>query len=125
MVATLTANSPLAVLLLPGQAVNTADRLRTHGWRVLLAESTCQLRRLTMRTEADVVILHAEGEEESGWLTCAKLQRLPRRPKILLVDPDEDDNRDRFASYVGATRVSSAHPKAIVRGALKLGPVGV
>ena len=89
------------VLALPDSplAAETADRLRRSGWRVYRATDCTGLRRLAWRALPEVVVLPAEGFDESGWLTCAKLLRASPRLRVILVGAR--DGRD-YALFVGA-----------------------
>jgi DNA-binding response OmpR family regulator len=95
---------PLAVIAWPDveRAAALARLLSFAGWRVLLAESAARARRLTGRLAPSVVVLAAGLPDESGWLTCAKLQRCRRKPRVVLIDDEEAPGRDRFAAFVGA-----------------------
>lgn len=119
-----TGSNPLTVLLLPEPAP-AVRRLRTEGWRVIAAKDPCQLRRLIVRARPDLVVVHALGEHESGWLTAAKLSRMIPRPEVLLVDPTDDLRHERLARFVGAVRLDSEHPRAIARAAREYAPAGV
>lgn len=97
--------APLAVLGLTDAALAdaTAKLLRADGWQVMVGETAADVRRAAARLHPEVVILDIDMPDESGWLTCAKLQRLRRRPQVILVDHDADPARDDFARFVGAT----------------------
>jgi DNA-binding response OmpR family regulator len=97
--------APLAVLGLTDAALAdaTAKLLRADGWQVMVAETAADVRRASARLRPEVVILDVDPPDESGWLTCAKLQRLRQRPRVILVDADPAPTRDEFAQFVGAT----------------------
>jgi DNA-binding response OmpR family regulator len=96
--------APLAVLGLTDAALAdaTAKLLRADGWQVMVAETAADVRRASARLRPEVVILDVDPPDESGWLTCAKLQRLRSRPRVILVDADPAPTRDEFAQFVGA-----------------------
>ncbi|HEX4590641.1 MAG TPA: hypothetical protein VH120_11965 [Gemmataceae bacterium] len=75
------------VLALPESAVTSeaAERLRESGWRVHRASSCDAVRRMTCRKSPEVVVLPADGFDESGWLTCAKLLRASPRLRVIMV----------------------------------------
>jgi hypothetical protein len=100
-----------AVLALPESplANATADRLRRAGWRVYRATDCAGLRRLAWRVIPEVVVLPADGFDESGWLTCAKLLRASPRLRVILVG--EPGGR-AYARFVGAEALVSADATA-------------
>lgn len=108
---------PLAVLGLTNAALAeaTARRLRSQGWQVLIAGTAAEVRRAAARMAPSIVVLDVDPPDESGWLACAKLQRLRRRPRVILIDNDDNIDRDDFALFVGAVgRVSySIDPLAL------------
>jgi DNA-binding response OmpR family regulator len=80
-------------------------QLQRLGWEVQIAASGPEARRLARLISPAVVLLGAEGRQESGWLTCAKLCReLPEQPVVLVADDPERWQR-RFATFVGAVRL--------------------
>jgi DNA-binding response OmpR family regulator len=96
---------PLAVLGLNDAALAeaTAQRLRSQGWQVLIAGTAAEVRRAAARMAPSIVVLDVDPPDESGWLACAKLQRLRRRPRVILLDNDDNIEGDDFALFVGAT----------------------
>lgn len=91
------------VLALPDSTLKAVltERLRQRGWHVWRAASNCELRKLTATHFPAVVVLAAEGRDESGWLTCAKLLRAQPRLRIVLVGWD-DPEAIELARFVGA-----------------------
>ena len=75
---------------------------RRLGWDVYLAHSGPEARRLARMLEADVVILHAELPEESGWLTCDKLTREQPQTRVVLVNDNHSHRNRELADFVGA-----------------------
>ena len=92
-----------AVLALPESTLSaaTAVRLRRSGWRVFPAATCDAVRGLVSRVTPEVVVLPADGSDESGWLTCAKLLRTSPRLRVILVgDPTADG--PGYVRFVGA-----------------------
>ncbi len=91
-----------AILGLPASALiaATAARLRRKGWRVYFAATCDAVRRLTCRVTPEVIVLPADGSDESGWLTCAKLLReIPQLRMIVVGDATAD--RTEYARFIG------------------------
>jgi DNA-binding response OmpR family regulator len=90
------------VLALPDSQLtaNTADRLHRAGWRVYRATSISTLRRLACRLEPEVVVVPAEGSDESGWLTCAKLLRGAPQLRVIVVG-DKTTKGRALARFIG------------------------
>src|SRR4029079_2821687 len=74
-------------------------RLRRSGWRVYRATDCAGLRHLAWRAMPEIVVLPAEGVDESGWLTCVKLLRSSPRLRGILVGPAGEQ---AYAQFVGA-----------------------
>jgi DNA-binding response OmpR family regulator len=91
------------ILALPDSTLKAilTERLRQRGWHVWCAASNSELRQLAMRHFPAAAILPAEGRDESGWLTCAKLQRAQPRLRVILVGHDDSD-AECLAGFVGA-----------------------
>jgi CheY-like chemotaxis protein len=89
---------------------------RRQGWEVHLANSGSEARRLADALAPDVVVLDTDLREESGWLTCAKLNGGNRGPKVVLVSQELDGENLAFADFVGASALvlRSAGPAALV-----------
>src|SRR5262245_59441864 len=67
-------------------ASDVSQSLRRLGWDVYQAADGAELRRLARMMEPELVILDAELADESGWLTCAKLQHEQQSGgKVILV----------------------------------------
>src|SRR5436305_15281787 len=97
-------------------AAAATERLRQRGWHVWRAATAGELRRLAWRHFPAVAVLPAEGGEESGALTCAKLRRAQPRLRVLLVGAD-DARRRALARFVGANLVpSDVEPADLVAG---------
>jgi hypothetical protein len=96
----------VTILALPESPFLTAtiDRLRRAGWRVYRASTIDAARGLAKRLNPEVVVLRADGADESGWLTCAKLlEAMPGLRVIVVGKPTSDDTE--FARFIGATLV--------------------
>lgn len=79
-----------------------ARGFRRLGWDVYLAHSGAEARRLARMLEADMVILHVDLPEESGWLTCDKLTRELPLTCVVLVSDDLNPRDQELAGFVGA-----------------------
>ncbi len=79
------------ILALPNSTLKAVltERLRQRGWHVWRAASHAELRRLATMHFPAVAVLAAEGCEESGWLTCAKLLRAQPHMRIFLIGDDD------------------------------------
>ena len=97
--------SPCLVLAHPhpdAQAV-LARGFRRLGWDVYQAGSGPEARRLARMLSADMVILHVDLPEESGWLTCDKLIREQPSVSVILVGDDLSPRNQELADFVGAS----------------------
>jgi DNA-binding NarL/FixJ family response regulator len=105
-----------AVLALPHEplARRTARLLQQEGWNVhaIAARDAADL---ACRMSPAVVVLSAEGDGESGWLTCAKLMATLPKARVILVGETTPINQ-RFARFVGARALVSPEstPDALV-----------
>ncbi|MFL5330090.1 MAG: hypothetical protein ACJ8C4_14400 [Gemmataceae bacterium] len=122
-------NRPQAVVALTDAALaaELASQLVRAGWHVHLAPSASAARRLTARHTASVVVLSANRTEETGYLTCAKLQRCKHKPRVILVADEAKNGRKEFAAYVGASDLLAAEagPRTIAHRVKSLLPVAV
>ena len=85
----------------------TLVRLRRLGWDIYQAEVGPEARRLARLLEPTVVVLDTDLAEESGWLTCAKLEsERPGGEVVLVASEDNAVNRAR-AEFVGASALVS------------------
>jgi DNA-binding response OmpR family regulator len=82
----------------------TIDRLRRAGWRVFHASTGDDVRELADDIGPEVVVLPADGSDESGWLTCAKLLEATPELGVIVVGKAAADEPD-FARFIGATLV--------------------
>src|SRR5262245_32228996 len=73
-------------------------QLRQRGWTVWQAGSADHARRLAASHLPSAIVLAADSEDESGWLTCAKLKLAQPRLRVLLVG-DIDGSAPEFADY--------------------------
>ena len=75
---------------------------RRLGWDVHPASTGPEARRLARQVAPEVLVLAADLEGESGWLTCDKvLAELPRT-KVFLVGDSARPGNGEFATFVGA-----------------------
>ena len=96
---------PCLILAVKGFACasETSLRLRRLGWDIYQACVGPEVRRLSRMLDPDVVVLDTDLEGESGWLTCAKLEReRPGREVVLVSGEDSPCNR-ALAAFVGAS----------------------
>jgi DNA-binding response OmpR family regulator len=92
------------VVLAHADAVYAADaacRLRRLGWDVYRADAGPEVRRLARMLEPEVIVLDAELDDESGWLTCAKLTGERPGSTVVMVGEPSPRNRE-MARFVGA-----------------------
>jgi CheY-like chemotaxis protein len=85
-----------------------AAHLRDLGWDVHTADDGAEARRLALRKKPYAVLLSADAEGESGYLTCAKLRHSLPRVKVVLVGPEQTTEAERFAGFVGAAFAAEA-----------------
>ncbi|HTU93892.1 MAG TPA: response regulator [Gemmataceae bacterium] len=97
--------SPCLVLAHPhaGPQGVLARGFRRLGWDVYLARSGPEARRLARMLAADIVILHVDLPEESGWLTCDKLIREQPLASVILISDDLSPRNQELAGFVGAS----------------------
>jgi DNA-binding response OmpR family regulator len=100
-------SSPCLILAHPNQDYQAilARAFRRLGWDVYPARSGPEARRLARMMEADVVILHADLPEESGWLTCDKLTREQPLARVILVSDNLSPRNRELADFVGASEL--------------------
>jgi len=98
-------SSPCLILAHPHQDYQTllGRAFRRLGWDVYLARGGSEARRLARMLEADVVILHDDLPDESGWLTCDKLTREQPFIRVILVCDDVSPRNQELADFVGAS----------------------
>src|SRR5437016_5408891 len=101
------------VLALPESAVaaETAGRLRQSGWRVHRVADCESLRGLTCRMTPEVVVLPADGSDESGWLTCAKLLRAIPGLRVIVIG-EQTVHGAQLARFIGAEALIPADTSA-------------
>ncbi len=68
---------------------------------------------------ADMVILHVDLPEESGWLTCDKLMREQPTVSVILVGDDLSPRNQDLADFVGASALVD-HAEEMVPSAEEL-----
>jgi DNA-binding response OmpR family regulator len=86
----------------PRRADLLAAAFGQHGWRVRRAGSGRDARALAAALDAPTVLLSTEQDEESGWLTCAKLRLERPRARVFLLAPAVTAEERRYATFVGA-----------------------
>jgi len=82
-------------------AVQVVRAFRELDWEVYPARSGFDARRLARRLNADLVVLGAEGDVESGWLTCAKLRDESPDCQVILVATDPTYEGYEYTRFVG------------------------
>jgi CheY-like chemotaxis protein len=75
---------------------------RRLGWDVHSAATGPEARRLARQLAPEVLVLAAELEGESGWLTCHKVLSEQPRVKVFLVGDNARPGNGEFAHFVGA-----------------------
>jgi DNA-binding response OmpR family regulator len=92
------------ILALPESALleATIDHLRRAGWRTFRARNCDHVHSLAAEVEPEVVVLPADGADESGWLTCVKLLETMPGLRVIVVGSSAADGVE-FARFVGAT----------------------
>jgi DNA-binding response OmpR family regulator len=86
----------------PAYVAGAARAFRRYGWGVVRAADGPAARALAASPAARLVVLETGLPEESGWLTCAKLNAAGARPPVVLVGDEADG---AFARFVGAVRL--------------------
>ena len=97
-------------LVLGGRAFSArlAALLRELGWDVQTAADAAEARRLALRHRPHAVLLAADADDESGFLSCAKLRLCLPRVRVVLVAPEKSPAAERFAGFVGAALAAEA-----------------
>lgn len=85
-----------------------APLLRDLGWEVHTAADGAEARRLAHGKRPSAVLLPVESEDESGYLTCAKLRQCLPRVRVVLVGREKTVEGVRFADFVGAALATEA-----------------
>jgi DNA-binding response OmpR family regulator len=85
-----------------GYSTETCTHFRRQGWDVYQAQDGAEARRLARMLEPELVVLEADLQAESGWLTCAKLTRERPGCKVVLVNEDVGPSNRRMAVFSGA-----------------------
>lgn len=85
-----------------------APLLRDLGWEVHTVADGAEARRLAHRSRPSAVLLPAETDGESGFLTCAKLRQCLPRLRVVLVGRERTPEAARFADFVGAALATEA-----------------
>lgn len=86
----------------PGFVAAVVRQCRCRGGLVHEASSVAEVRRLAYLHRSAVVVLDADGKDETGWLTCAKLTRERPACRVVLVSRDLGSECYRLAHFVGA-----------------------
>jgi len=96
---------PPVVLALPESpfAAQALRLLRQHGVAVRQVRPAGVERGEFCRLRRGVVVLQAESDGESGWLTCAKMCSAKPALRVVLVGHEPSDRERRLAEFVGAT----------------------
>ncbi len=84
-------------------ATDAGRHFRRLGWDVFQTHGGPAARRLARMMEPEVVLLDVDLEDESGWLTCAKLMQEWPRSKVVLLSEDTSPRNRELASFVGAS----------------------
>ena len=100
---------PCLILAVKGFAcaAETSLRLRRLGWDIYQARGGPEVRRLARMLDPDMVVLDTDLEDESGWLTCAKLKQDRPTSEVILVTSEEGSRNHSLAEFVGASALVS------------------
>ncbi len=74
---------------------------RRLGYDTYSARNGPEARRLARLLDAEVMVMAADLEEESGWLTCEKVRHDLPYVKVFLIGKCDREN-EAFARFVGA-----------------------
>jgi DNA-binding response OmpR family regulator len=108
-------------------AASCCRYFRRQGWKVHLAGSSAEVRRLMKSLRTGVLVLDTGLQDESGWLTCAKLVAENEAMRVILVAPLSNGESRALADFVGASALVSreAGPRALVSEVLGCTPAAV
>lgn len=87
----------------PEYAAQVGRQFRRLGWEVHPARSGAEVRRLARTLGPQLVVLGEEAPDETGWLTCAKLAREPRRCRVVVVSRAPTAEDQRLTRFVGGS----------------------
>ena len=90
----------------PAEAAALDGALRRVGCEVFRVSTACEARRLVRMGEVTTAVLATELQDESGWLTCAKLQLTDSAVRVVLYGAESPRLR-RLAAFVGAAALLS------------------
>jgi ActR/RegA family two-component response regulator len=97
---------------LPASAV-IERYFQERGWRVHVAESSCEVRELVRKHGASAALLAEElPNQESGWLTCWKLLSEVPKTQIVVLGSSHAERGARWAKAVGAVGYLRANEPA-------------
>jgi DNA-binding response OmpR family regulator len=85
--------------------LGVARAFRRHGWDTAIAAVGQEARRLAALHSARLVVLETDLPDESGWLTCAKLNVGNAGPAVVLVTEEAAECDADFADFAGAARL--------------------
>jgi len=75
-----------------------------RGWRIHLAQSGMEARRMVREHRASVAMLAEEApDQESGWLTCWKLLHELPKTRVVVLGPSHVERGSKRAEIVGAS----------------------
>ena len=113
----------VGALVLGGRAFSArlAALLRELGWDVQTAADAAEARRLALRHRPHAVLLAADADDESGFLSCAKLRLCLPRVRVVLVAPEKSPAARAIASKAAGSTAALSRPansKAQARAAV-------
>jgi CheY-like chemotaxis protein len=94
---------PCVVLAQSGEG-GTGTRLRRLGWDTYQAGEGPEARRLAKMLEPELVVIDVALDDESAWLTCAKLAQERPEQRIILLGEASERNQ-KMATFVGASAI--------------------
>jgi len=83
-------------------AALTSRQFRRQGWEVHLVHSGVEARRIAHLLRPQLVLLDIDLPDESGWLSCAKLQRDFADLRVYIVGDEQRADSAAFSAFVGA-----------------------
>ena len=97
-------------------AASVDRHFRRLGWEVRVAATADEARWLASQLAPAAVVLDADLPGQTGWLICESLTSEQPGLRVILVAPEVDRRRTRFAALVGALALvgKAADPTALV-----------
>lgn len=100
--------TPKRIILALGETMHSRwpyRLLSRMGWDIIDANSGPTVCKLIKSCNTSLIFIDTELDDESGWLTCAKLTMVNSQLQIVLLAPKVDEYEEHFAAVVGATMI--------------------